>query len=384
MKIGIYAKDFVEWAGGLDLLQLLAKGIMHTSNTTSHTPDLLIPSNQCRTHERPDFAFSGRDLLDFFNGQLPELTVIFYETEDPTSVIAEQGLDVLIPMHTAPAEELGVPWVGYVYDFQHRYIPEHYTHDERCRRDRLFADILSHTKSVIVNSESVRDDVFRFFPETSAAVYSLPFCPQHSDAALPSFNNVSKKYNLPNRYFCMCNQFWKHKNHSTAFRAFADFRHMLQDSHVHLICTGRMLDRRFIPPDYIASLRTDLSRLGIDSVTHLLGHIPKPDQLSILKHAEALIQPTLFEGGPGGGSVYDAVSMGVPCIVSDIPVNREIRSDNVTYFPPHSSDGLAQRMYLLIEDPPKRPPHTELHRLQAKRLGALSKCITRAIRTAVQ
>ena len=37
--------------------------------------------------------------------------------------------------------------------------------------------------------------------------------------------------------------------------------------------------------------------------------INKKDQLSLIRSAKALIQPTLFEGGPGGGSCRDAISL---------------------------------------------------------------------------
>ena len=58
----------------------------------------------------------------------------------------------------------------------------------------------------------------------------------------------------------------------------------------------------------------------------ILGLIPKYDQIQIMRGAVAVIQPTLFEGGPGGGAVYDAVSIGTPVILSDIPVNREVEA----------------------------------------------------------
>jgi hypothetical protein len=59
------------------------------------------------------------------------------------------------------------------------------------------------------------------------------------------------------------------------------------------------------------------------------GVIPKRHQVELVKGATALIQPTLFEGGPGGLSVplHDTLVLD-----SDIPVNREIRSDDVLFF----------------------------------------------------
>ena len=92
-----------------------------------------------------------------------------------------------------------------------------------------------------------------------------------------------------------------------------------------------MEDYRF--PEHINNLQREIDELGIADQVHFLGHIPKADQIAIMKGSLAVLQPTLFEGGPGGGSVYDAVSLGVPALLSDIPVNREIENEkNLLYF----------------------------------------------------
>jgi glycosyltransferase involved in cell wall biosynthesis len=79
-----------------------------------------------------------------------------------------------------------------------------------------------------------------------------------------------------------------------------------------------------------------------------------------MKKSIALIQPTLFEGGPGGGSVYDAIAHGVPCIVSDIPVNMEIEDDNVLFFKAGSSDDLSMKMIELLNKGIKKPDNNLL------------------------
>ena len=74
----------------------------------------------------------------------------------------------------------------------------------------------------------------------------------------------------------------------------------------------------------------------------MLGFIPKPDQIRLMREAVAVVQPTLFEGGPGGGSIYNAIALGRPVIVSDLPVNREIESSGDSLFRPSRSRGLAE------------------------------------------
>ena len=55
----------------------------------------------------------------------------------------------------------------------------------------------------------------------------------------------------------------------------------------------------------------------------------------LIQNAKAVVQPTLYEGGPGGFSSYEAISYGKKLIVSDIPINREIKSKNTFFYQTH-------------------------------------------------
>jgi glycosyltransferase involved in cell wall biosynthesis len=88
--------------------------------------------------------------------------------------------------------------------------------------------------------------------------------------------------------------------------------------------------------------------------------IPKRDQIQIMKHACAVIQPALLEGGPGGGSVYDAVSLDVPAIISDIPVNREVEGPAIEFFPAGQAAALADKMKARLAAPHRRASPNEL------------------------
>ena len=85
---------------------------------------------------------------------------------------------------------------------------------------------------------------------------------------------------------------------------------------------------------YSSATSASFEKAGIKDRVQILGLIPKRDQIELLKHSCALIQPTLFEGGPGGGAVYEAFSLRVPAIVSDIPINRELPADDLHHFFP--------------------------------------------------
>ena len=115
-----------------------------------------------------------------------------------------------------------------------------------------------------------------------------------------------------------------------------------------------------------------------------LGYIPKDDQLAIMRGAVAVVQPTLFEGGPGGGAVYDAVSSGTPSIVSDIVVNLEIDLGVVRFFKAGSPKDLAEKMADAMVNPPIRPSKSETLMQLTKRQQELGRVLLDASRLAIR
>ena len=250
------------------------------------------------------------------------------------------SLDVLIPAFAPLPRGFPTPWVGYLYDFQHRYLPQLFTPAECAQRDRQFAAMLQNANAVIVNARSVAADIERFYPEARARVFALPFgAAPHPAWLLPSAS-PAVKYGIQSPYFIICNQFWKHKDHATAFQAYARFA--ASHDGVELVCTGPTDDYR--DAAYFAGLQRMLARDGLAQRVRILGLVPKGDQIALLKGSIALIQPTLFEGGPGGGAVYDALALGVCCLVSDIVVNRELVEPGVRFFPAGDAPALAAAM----------------------------------------
>ena len=133
----------------------------------------------------------------------------------------------------------------------------------------------------------------------------MPFAPAACPEWLEDEPSLLRRYRAKGRYFIICNQFWIHKNHALAFKAFEAISTDYPD--VNLICTGATYDYR--SETHFSELQRFLKQRGLASRVRCLGVIPKRHQVELVKGATALIQPSLFEGGPGGLSVYDAVAL---------------------------------------------------------------------------
>ena len=350
LKIGITAHDFLNWSGGIDFLWTVTDSLLANSRSENAELHLLVPDSGIR--------LAWKRAREFFTGKSQsrlrpkEISDAFSEFGDRVAThhldlgprvmgaaATTLDLDILLPVMHSPGPDFPRPWLAYAYDFQHKYFPQNFTADAIRARDRHFARLLTEAKAVVVNSRAAVNDIAKLVPEATARVFALPFAPAPRTDWLKDLPEILARYNVRQPYFTISNQFWPHKDHATAFEA---FRRITESNRsVSLICTGSTAGST----DSFSKLLESLMRAGIRDRVQILGLIPKRDQIELLKHSCALIQPTLFEGGPGGGAVYDSFALRVPAIVSDIPVNRELPEDDcITFFPAGDSAALAQRM----------------------------------------
>lgn len=261
--------------------------------------------------------------------------------------IVKLNPDLIIPYHCGAFRNISIPYISYIPDFQEEYYREFFSAYEIVKRRQLNSYVLSHAPYILATSRSVAQDINRFYPNSSARVFVQPFAPLSSSAYWDTGDVSLTKYALPGQYFVISNQFWMHKDHMTAFRA---IKLLIQMGYrdVCLVCTGKMEDYRNF--DYQKTLKEFISDNVLGENIKLLGYIPKNEQIEIMKNAMALIQPSWFEGDPGGCSVYEAVSYGKTVIMADTAVNMEAKGmDGIYYFKTGNSRDLAMQMKKILD-----------------------------------
>lgn len=403
IHIGFLARDFITWSGGVWFIQNLLRGL------ASLPPDqvritIFVPSDtslrlrlrrvasrikQALLHPRrarqlllggvaPEHELwsTGVEQLRAIS---PELVVFDGGDRDLMRHCAAAGVQVLMPVMTPPRHS-ALPWVGYLYDCQHRHLPQFFASGEIALRDRKFEAMLGEAKVVFANAKDVLADLRTFFPNGRADLFSLPFAPQIQEGELAAIERDAAAVRMhvagDAPYMIVCNQFWVHKDHGTAFRAFAEFAGAPARRHWRLLCTGLTTDYR--APGYFSELCDLVRELGIGERVVFTGFVERAVQQALLYGAAALVQPTLFEGGPGGGAASDAIALGVPCILSDIQVNRELEHPLATFFKVGDPRSLAREMERIAENPPARATAAQLlesSRLHARQLGTALKTL---------
>ena len=358
-KIGILANYFCAWPGGTDLIRYLLNNLIAGNEEKKYELYLIIPRKNIKSILKKilyPFFFAFKNLIklkkieyrkwplevgakfldEYFSNKKfqKELYFIYSDYSDQYKEISNKNINIVLPC--VKLEQNKFPWIGYLFDFQHEYLPQFFTKDEIILRKKTMKDILFNCKHVFTNSKKTKLDAKKFFGDFPAEIHVVPYSPC-IDLDLLNFNeDVIEKYNLKNEYFIICNQFWRHKNHETAILAYSEY--VSKGRKNDLILTGNTFDKRF--PEHFENIKKLISKLNLKNKVKILGLVNKKTQIALLKNARALIQPSLFEGGPGGGSCRDAISLDLEIFASDIEINREINCGRVEYFEPQNPKSL--------------------------------------------
>jgi glycosyltransferase involved in cell wall biosynthesis len=253
-------------------------------------------------------------------------------------IMDKYKLDGLYPLHDYPVKtRTPVKLVSWSADLQHKYYPEFFSKRKIIERNARIKLILRNTDDLVVSSQSVADDFRKFFRlKQGLKIHVFHFVSVIDDFSGLDINELRKKYNLPEKYFMISNQFHKHKNHKVLIKALARLHG--QKSDTHLAMTGRFPDASHSP--YMKELHSIINEHNLQPYISLLGIIPRNEQLLLMKHAQAVLQPSLFEGW--STVIEDAISLQVPVVASSLPVNIEQLGPDGRYFDPDDDKKLAE------------------------------------------
>lgn len=332
-NVGIPLVGSRGWLGGVSYIELLVKAV--TSLAPESRPRLFLVLTEgtlqnLSLHENIIPLFDGIFFVGNFQGQLPES---IRQVDSYQELF--KSLDFYFPVLSDVWP--GVPAASWIPDFQHFYLPQFFSDAEMQMRTNSFANIARHAQLVLFSSNDALKDFHRFFPQSDAITRVLSFY------ALPQENwyagdptEAQHRYGLPDSFLICCNQFWTHKNHRCLFEAIATLH--AQQIDIHLVCTGSTTDYR--DSDYFPQLQQVISNLGIAHLVHIVGNIPRNDQIQLIRRSIAVVQPSLFEGW--STVVEDCRTLGKTIILSDLPVHHEQAPIHGVYFDRTSSAALAE------------------------------------------
>lgn len=240
--------------------------------------------------------------------------------------------------------------VSWIADFQHNHYPDFFEQKEIDKRNHDFSFMANANNPLIVSSEDAYKDLCQYYVKERANTHVVHFT-SYIDDAISEMNQLDENKVLDsfqlsaNEYFVVSNQFWQHKNHLVVIEA---VRYLLsQGENIHIAFTGELSDRR--NPEYIDKLKAMLEDSDVADHIKVLGFVDRSAQLCVMKHAKAVIQPSLFEGW--GTVVEDAKVLNKRMILSDISVHKEQMNENCVLFSASDAKDLAAKIVMVNKLP---------------------------------
>lgn len=259
---------------------------------------------------------------------------------------------LVYPVSTLLSFLVPVPAIVAIHDLQHRIQPqfkEVTAHGKARQRDYLYTMITSQAVSILVDSETGKKHVFRYYPQTRGKVYPLPYLPPSilAKKLQPKQETRSlKQLSLPSRYLLYPAKYWPHKNHFRLIRALAILKK--RGLQINLILTGST-EAEYSTFEEILSL---VAILNLGDQVKFLGYLSETDLALVYRHAFALILPTFF--GPTNIPILEAWQAGIPVLCSNYDGSQEQLGSAGLRFNPRSSKDIARKIEMLIKQPKLR------------------------------
>lgn len=143
----------------------------------------------------------------------------------------------------------------------------------------------------------------------------------------------------PRPYVVFVGNGFPHKN---LVRLISAIRLLQSSNPIDLLVVGNFEGLRITDQEAINAAKNN------SEFIHMAGKVSFEKLLSIISGADALVSPSLYEGF--GLPPLEALAMGVPVVVSRIPVHQEIFSGIAHFVDPYSVESISKGIQSAIQD----------------------------------
>ena len=337
MIIGIPVQGNQNWLGGVAYVEILVRAI-HTLPETVRPKLKFVVNDEAlsamKSHQYFLHLFDG--IIYIGSNHVNARKHISGPFEVCESMAAlSHIIDYCYPVNSGVIPNLcSASWIP---DFQHIHLPEFFSEEEILKRNNQHRVVAEAARQIVFSSKDALNDFNTLFPYSRAITRVLSF---HSLADdnwyIENPETIQSKYALPERFLICCNQFWAHKNHLILFEAIKLLKERFQK--VCLVCTGSLSDSR--NEKYIGEVHKYISDNDLRDSIIILGSVPRSDQIQLIRHSLAMVQPSLFEGW--STVVEDARVLGKTIVLSDLAIHIEQSPEHGLYFPRKNAKILSE------------------------------------------
>jgi glycosyltransferase involved in cell wall biosynthesis len=343
VNVGLYISAIESWYGGFSHLTAIAQCVKAYYCDSVKFTLVLQPGNENAEQYLGDI-FDDLIILDRSKAAFLHQIYSMATRSNPwiEKELLRAGVTHLITNSFLSTNFRKVRLIFWVADFQHKYLPHYFSDDQISKRDRLFKKAINRADRLIAMSKSVQNDCMKFFDSNIKNLFVL------KTAFDPAFFNQKEgsnleKFNLPDAFVYVPNQFWQHKNHLLLLRAIQKLKD--RGGRISFVFTGLPHDYRC--PTHFSTLLQEIARLGIKDYVYLLGMVDRELVYELYRSCRFVLNPSEFEGF--GMSALEAKACGKNILLSDIAAHREFAGEGCYFFDPQSCDDLADKIAAVYE-----------------------------------
>jgi glycosyltransferase involved in cell wall biosynthesis len=258
--------------------------------------------------------------------------------------------------------------VSWIPDFQNKRLAHLFSRSQKLIRDLRYRLILGTRRHVMVSSQDSYADLAALYgAPRKGQVHVIPFALRVDRPPTWQDGETARlALELPERFVFLPNQFWIHKNHRLVVEALG----LLPPERRPVVAaSGLAHDPR--SPTLVPDLRARIAELGVGDQFRMLGILKFPDILALNARADALINPSLFEGW--STTVEEAKALGTPMALSSLRVHREQVGEGALFFDPRDPSDCAKALEAIVDGPPRareRDPAVTERSLAAQKVFA--------------
>lgn len=232
------------------------------------------------------------------------------------------------------------PSVISIMDLWHHLHPEQFKKEDIYKLKKWEAYSVKRAKHIIAISEFTKAEIVRFYqyPEDKITVaypgYTKFKVHPAAGGTKLKVEEIKKRYGINGDYLLYIGTLQPKKNIEGLIKAFS----LLTTDHYPLITLVIAGKKGWLYGEIFELVK----KLNLEEKVILTGFIDEEDKPYLLSGAQAFVFPSFYEGF--GIPVLEAMSLGVPCVISKEGSLPEIGGDAAIYCDPYSIESIAEAM----------------------------------------
>lgn len=259
-------------------------------------------------------------------------------------ILKAKSIDYVYYLNQAEKEIKLAPFIATNWDIAHlslKEFPEFTDKGQLEKREKWYNEEIKKASLIAVESEAGKNEMLKFLKIPDEKIAVIPFFVNQSKKDLSSVavNNLLSKLNIStNEYFYYPAQYWKHKNHSTLLKGFAQYSKTHSKKLVFSGADKGELD----------NIKQEIGALKLSEKVICLNFVSEQEKEILLQNCFCLVMPSFL--GPTNLPPLEALEYDIHCICSNLAGHIEMLENCALYFNPNSTEEILVALTKITDE----------------------------------